>query len=105
MAFDRVIHTANKLVRVKKRHQFMSFLRSDQLKPFHAKIFTFGVDALDPVKAFFGGRHHDTACNVHGDVLFRKLFNLFIKLDRVLLKLGDIWVTINGVHTACRVPC
>ena len=104
MALDRVIHGPDKLGRVDQRQQFMRPLRCNDLQIIHAKIFALGIDALEPVKSLLGCGQHDTTCHMERDVLPGQLFNFLVKVDRILLQLGDIRVAIDGVHATGGVP-
>ena len=103
MAVDHRFERTDEAGGVEQRHQLVRTLGGDDLGV-DAEVAALGDRVLEPVEARFGGRQHHAAREVQPRGLARQLLDLLIKVDRVLLELGDVRIAVDRVHASGRMP-
>jgi hypothetical protein len=103
VAFIRIEHAAEEVLRVKQWMNLGGFFHRDHLE-IHTQVAATRLGHLQPVEPLWCVRQHDAARQMDTAVLARLGFDLLIQVHRILLQLGNVRVTIQCVHTTGSVP-
>ena len=103
VALVSVPHRADEILLVEDRMDLFGLSDRDQLGV-HAEVTALGVGGFQPVITLRCVGEHDAAGDVNATVPTGHLLDLFVELDRVLLQLGDVRVTVERVHATGRMP-
>jgi hypothetical protein len=77
---------------------------TDSSSQLHAEVAAARLRHLQPVEPLGRTRQQDAAVDVHAAGLSGDALDLRVQPDGVLLQLGDIRITVDGVHAASRMP-
>ena len=103
MAFDRVVDRGHEALLIEQGIELAGFRGRDDLE-LHAQIAAARLGHLQPVDALGGAGQHEPARDVQAARLPRDALELLIEVDRVLLQLGDVRVTVDRMHAARGMP-
>ena len=103
VALDRVVQRPDEVLRVEQREEVARLGGRDELEV-HAQVATARDGHPQEVHPDLRVGEHQPTRQVDRAVLAGDPLDLLVQLDRVLLELGDVRVTVEGVHPAGRVP-
>ena len=103
MPLHRIIHRADKLLFIEQRKQVIGLIHRDHAEV-HAQIAATGNGHFHPVNPLLRACQHNAAGDMRTAALARDGFNFLIKLNGILLKFRHIGISVDGVHTARRMP-
>ena len=103
MPLDRVVERTDEVLLVQERKQLRGLIDRDQLE-LHAEVAAARLGHLQPVQARPRAGEHDAAGDMHAAGLTGDALELLVEVDRVLLQLRDVRVTVDGVHAAGGMP-
>ena len=103
VALDRVVEDADEVLRVEDREHLLRLFERDHLQV-HAEVATPGLRHLQPVEAGLVVGQHEAAGEVDAAILPGLRLDLLVEVDRVLLELRHVRVTVERVHPPGRMP-
>ena len=103
VALDRVVEHADEVLRVEHGEHLLRLFERDHLE-FHAEVATPGLRHLQPVEPGLVVGQHEAAGEVDAAVLPRLRLDLLVQVDRVLLELRHVRITVQRVHPTGRMP-
>ena len=103
VALIGIVKTPHEVLRIEQRMDLRRFFERDHFE-IHAEVPTAGLGHLQPVQPLRRISQHDATGKVDRAVLAGLSLNRLIKLHRVLLQLGHVGVTVEGVHSAGGMP-
>ena len=103
VTFDGVVHGTGEMPLFHQGKEPRRLVDRDDFKV-HAEIAAARLRHLQPVQPLLRAGEHDAPGDMHAAGLAGNPFYFLVELDCVLLQLGDIRITIDGVHASCGVP-
>ncbi len=104
MAFDRVPHGTDEVLRVHEREHLVGLFDGDHFRV-HAEIAAAGMAHLQPVEPVLAVRQRQPAGQMQPAAFAGNLLQFLIQPDRVGLQLGHVRVAVQRVKPARRMPC